>query len=59
MPPIFYLEYTSDGIVIPNRCLVVVSREKARDILRNIHRGSSEGGCQVVGVNSLVKQFSR
>ena len=37
---------------------MVVPRGKALDILRDIHRGSSEGGCQVVGVNSLVKQFS-
>ena len=57
-PTIFHLEYTSSGVYIPNRCLVVVSREKALDILRNIHRWSSEGGCQVVGVNSFVKQFS-
>ena len=58
-PTIFHLKYTSDGVSIPNRCLVVVSRGKALDILRYIHRGSSEGGCQVVGVNHvLVKQFS-
>ena len=57
-PTIFHLEYTSNGVSIPNRCLVVVSRGKALDILRDIHRRSSESGCQVVGVNSLVKQFS-
>ena len=40
-------------------CMVVVSGGKALDFLRDIHRGSSEGGyCQVVtSVNSLVKQF--
>jgi len=57
-PSIFHLEYTSNGVCIPNRCLVVVSRGKALDILRGIHHGSSEGGCQVVGVNSLVTRFS-
>ena len=29
-----------------------------RLLRRLFHRGSSEGRCQVVGVNSLVKQFS-
>lgn len=58
VPTIFHLEYTRDGVSIPNQCLVVVSRVKALDILRDIHCGSSEGGCQVVGVNSLVRQFS-
>lgn len=54
---IFYLEYTSDGVLIPKQPLEVVSREKALDILRGIHC-SSDGGCKVVGLNSLVKQFS-
>lgn len=32
---------------------------RALDILRDIHRGSSEDRCQVAGVNSLVKQNQR
>lgn len=53
---IFYLEYTSDGVLIPKQPLEVVSREKALDILRGIHC-SSDGGCKVVGLNSLVSSF--
>ena len=43
--------------LIPNRALVVVSKEKALEILHNIH-SSTEEGCKVFGVNSLVRQFT-
>lgn len=57
-PTIFHLEYTSNGVLISTWGLMVVSKEKALEILRQIHHGSFEGGCKVVGVNSLVRQFS-
>lgn len=56
-PAIFHLEYTKDGVLVPNRVLALVWKEKALDILRGIHR-PSEGVCKVVGLHSLVKQFN-
>ena len=54
---IIRLEYTKGGDLIPNRGIKLVYKEKALDILKGIHH-SPERGCTVVGLNSIVKQFS-
>ena len=47
-----YLQYTIEGILVPGQALVVVSKEKALEILHNIHHSA------VRFLDSMVKTSS-